>query len=173
MFLNKELVIVIFLMVLSLVSWANTKNIWHTALNLMSFFKSNASNAWMQQFRMSPQKFSLFPGQRLNTNVYNRCAFVSKLEKMNPQHKADMHLGLPKLSLCYDHHLLSRSTQSLMFARDAPLRSETLFTKSMQMCNFIKKEPPTQVFSCEFCKILRKSIKNASGRLSSCCNSIF
>ena len=29
--------------------------------------------------------------------------------------------------------------------------------RSAQDCNFIKKEPPTQVFSCEFCGILKMS----------------
>ena len=35
-----------------------------------------------------------------------------------------------------------------------------------QACNFIKKETVTQVFSCEFCEILRTPfLENTSGRL--------
>lgn len=62
MFQDKELVIVIFFTVPRLVPWANIKNIWYATLNMMSFVKSNASNEWMQQFQMNPQKFSVFPG---------------------------------------------------------------------------------------------------------------
>lgn len=62
MFQDKEFVIVIFFRVLRLVPWANIKNTWHATLNMMSFVKSNASNGWMQQFPMNPQKFSVFPG---------------------------------------------------------------------------------------------------------------
>ena len=36
---------------------------------------------------------------------------------------------------------------------------EALFNKAVgfQTCNFIKKETPIQVFSCEYCKIFKKS----------------
>ena len=43
---------------------------------------------------------------------------------------------------------------------------EVFCKKRLQTCNFIKKETLAQVFSCEFCEILRKSFSlNASWRL--------
>ena len=49
--------------------------------------------------------------------------------------------------------------QRLFFNKVAGLRPATLLKKRLwpQACNFIKKETLVQVFSCEFCKISKKT----------------
>ena len=36
-------------------------------------------------------------------------------------------------------------------------RSQMFFKIDLKACNFIEKETPTQVFSCEYCQIIKSS----------------
>ena len=64
----------------------------------------------------------------------------------------------------------NRSSRSQMFFKIGVLKNFVIFTRKhlswqslfikvavLTGCNFIKKETPTQVFSCKYCEILRNS----------------
>ena len=84
---------------------------------------------------------------------------ILTLPKLSPSLK----LGLIWHDVCWPCFLPARFTRIWALVYE-------IKTNASRLCNFIKKETMAQLFSCEFCKISKKSFsQNNSCSLGDCC----